>query len=160
MFHDCLEDVSMFFNLYKITDFQGIFDTQIAHRMCFDELYHNQLGKQSSISLAMLLKEYLNVDYEIKGEIHSLMGQNPYLWKQRPISDKLNYYAGKDVYYLPRIYEIISCKCLNGEFNTLSLEQIFEECKKYLNYVTINLNIKNFNKTNLKKSSIVQGIIK
>lgn len=35
----------------------------------------------ASISLSNLLKKYLAVEYELKGEIHELMANNPYLWK-------------------------------------------------------------------------------
>ena len=55
----------------------------------------------------MLIKEYCGVEYEIKGEMHNLMSINPYLWKERPINEKLNFYAGNDVIYLPKIYNII-----------------------------------------------------
>ena len=88
------------------------------------------------------------------------MTKNPYLWKTRPLSDKLNFYAGNDVLYLPKIFDIIYMRLSrknnnnNGQFNykkrnysNLNIDNIFSECKKYLSYVKINLNIKNFNKT-------------
>jgi hypothetical protein len=55
----------------------------------------------------------------------------------------------------------------NGQFNykkrncsNLNIDNIFNECKKYLSYVKINLNIKNFNKTNIQQHTILQGLIK
>ena len=34
---------------------------------------------------------------ELKDEIHDLMSKKPYLWKTRPLNEKLIYYAGCDV---------------------------------------------------------------
>ena len=162
MFHDCIEDLSLLYNLCSIKDLKGIFDTQIAHRMCYDDYsYRNGFGtKNSSISLAMLIKNYLNIEYEIKGEMHNLMAQNPYLWKTRPLTDKLNFYAGNDVIYLPRIYDMFCARCEKKLVKNLTIQNIFDECNKYLSYVKINLNIKNFNKTNIQRNSILQGLIK
>lgn len=128
--------------------------------ICQEMLGNNFNHKYSAISLATLLKDYLNVEYEIKGEVHELLNHNPYLWKIRPIPDKLNFYAGKDVYYLPKIFYMISYRCNNKLYNSLTLQKIFDECNNYLKYVNINLNIKNFNKMNLSKGTILQGIIK
>ena len=89
VFHDCIEDLSLLYNLCNIKDIKGIFDTQIAHRMCCDDPSYKGV-KNSAISLAMLIKVYLNIEYEIKGEMHNLMAQNPYLWKTRPLTEKLN----------------------------------------------------------------------
>ena len=178
VFHDCVEDLSLLYNLCNINDLKSIFDTQIAHRMCFEEHHMNASikgNKNASISLAVLYKQYLNIEYELKGEMHNLMARNPYLWKTRPLSDKLNFYAGNDVLYLPKIFEIIYMKLskknssyhINNSknfkkkvFSNLSIENIFNECKKYLSYVKINLNIKNFNKTNIQQHTILQGLIK
>lgn len=41
-----------------------------------------------------------------------------------------------------------------------TMTDILNECEKYLNYVSINLKIKNFNRTNLQPKTIIQGIIK
>ena len=149
--------------------------------MCFEEHNYNASingNKNASISLAALYKQYLNIEYELKGEMHSLMTKNPYLWKTRPLSDKLNFYAGNDVLYLPKIFDIIYMRLSrknnnnsnnnnNGQFNykkrncsNLNIDNIFNECKKYLSYVKINLNIKNFNKTNIQQHTILQGLIK
>ena len=122
--------------------------------------YNNFNLKNSSISLAMLIKEYCGFEYEIKGEMHNLMSHNPYLWKERPISQKLNFYAGNDVIYLPKIYNIICSKCDKKIIKDISFENIFDECKKYLKYVNINLKIKNFNKTNIQKGTEIEGLIK
>ena len=120
----------------------------------------NYYLKNSSISLAMLIKKYCGIEYEIKGEMHNLMSQNPYLWKERPISQKLNFYAGNDVIYLPKIYNIICSKCDKKIIKDISVDYIFQECEKYLKYVNINLKIKNFNKTNIQKGTEIEGLIK
>lgn len=162
VFHDCIEDVSLLYNLCNIKELKGIFDTQIAHRMCFEDTYaHFGVNNQhSSLSLATLIKGYLNIEYELKGEMHNLMAQNPYLWKTRPLPEKLNIYAGNDVIYLPKIYEIIYNRCEKRFFKHITMSKIFCECNKYLDYVKINLNIKNFNKMNISKGEIIQGLIK
>lgn len=123
---------------------------------CDDPLYRGT--KNSAISLAMLIKTYLNIEYEIKGEMHTLMASNPYLWKTRPLTDKLNFYAGNDVIYLPKIYDIIHDRC--RQLQNVSMESIFNECNKYLGYVKMNLNIKNFHKMSIPINSIIQGLIK
>lgn len=82
VFHDCLEDLSLLSNLCHIKNIKGIFDTQIAHRMCYSYKDDSFLKpSNASISLSNLLKKYLAVEYELKGEIHELMANNPYLWK-------------------------------------------------------------------------------
>ena len=130
--------------------------------MISNEIYNsdNYYLKNSSISLALLIKEYCGIEYEIKGEMHNLMSQNSYLWKERPISQKLNFYAGNDVIYLPKIYNIICSKCDKKIIKDITVENIFDECKKYLKYVNINLKIKNFNKTNIQKGTEIEGLIK
>ena len=60
--------------------------------MISNDTFNYNFSKNPSISLAMLIKEYCGVEYEIKGEMHNLMSHNPYLWKERPISRKLNFY--------------------------------------------------------------------
>ena len=142
--------------------FNSIFDTQIAHRMCYnDENNCNSIGtKNISISLKELLKYYFNYNSDIKDEIHGLMSSKPYLWKTRPLTDKLIYYAGCDVKYLPKIYDAICVKCQKRIYKNVTVEKILEECKKYLNYLDINKNIKNFSRTNLKKGTKLLGLIK
>lgn len=51
--------------------------------MCYESNNNTQYNRNrnSSIALAVLIKEYLNIEYEIKGEMHNLMSSNPYLWK-------------------------------------------------------------------------------
>ena len=159
VFHDCIEDLSLLYNLCNIKDIKGIFDTQIAHRMCCDDPSYKGV-KNSAISLAMLIKVYLNIEYEIKGEMHNLMAQNPYLWKTRPLTEKLNFYAGNDVIYLPKIFYLIKEKCERHQMRYLTMERIFEECSNYVSYVKMNLSIKNFHKMNLAKGSTIQGLIK
>ena len=61
-------------------------------------------------------------------------------------------YASNDVIYLPQLYFIF---CENNSF-----KKITSECEKYLNYLTINLNIKNFNKINLEADRVIQGLLK
>ena len=119
----------------------------------------NYYLKNSSISLAMLIKKYCGIEYEIKGEMHNLMSQNPYLWKERPISQKLNFYAGNDVIYLPKIYNIICSKCDKKIIKDISVDNIFKECEKYLKYFNIYFKINNFNKTNIQKGTEIEGLI-
>lgn len=61
-------------------------------------------------------------------------------------------YASNDVIYLPQLYYIF---CENNAY-----EKIKSECTKYLDYLKINLNIKNFNKINLEENRVVQGLLK
>ena len=154
--------MSILCNSCHIKDIKGIFDTQIAHRMISNEINNsdNYYLKNSSISLAMLIKKYCGIEYEIKGEMHNLMSINPYLWKERPINEKLNFYAGNDVIYLPKIYNIICSNIDRKMIKNINVQNIFDECKKYLKYVNINLKIKNFNKTNIQRGTEIQGLIK
>ena len=86
VFHDCSEDCSILCNLYKF-DLNNTFDTQIAHRMCYEDVVGTSVNtKHSSISLNDLLHEYLKIDHSVKGEMHSLMKLDPYFWK------KVNYF--------------------------------------------------------------------
>lgn len=130
--------------------------------MCYeDENNCNSIGtKHNSLSLNELLKNNFEVDYNIKDEVHDLMSKSPYLWKNRPIPYKLNYYAGCDVLYLPKIYELIVQKCENNKFKNITLKSIFKECEKYLEYLKMNKNIKNYNKMNLTKGTKLNGLIK
>lgn len=115
-------------------------------------------SKNIAISLGELLNQFFGIDSDLKNEIHNLLSKNPYLWKTRPISPKLNYYAGCDVIYLPKIYNIFYKKC--KEDKNINIEKIFTECQKYLRYVNINKNIKNYNKMNLAVGTKLQGLIK
>lgn len=115
-------------------------------------------SKNIAISLGELLNQFFGIDSDLKNEIHNLLSKNPYLWKTRPISPKLNYYAGCDVIYLPKIYNIFYKKC--KEDKNINIENIFSECQKYLRYVNINKNIKNYNKMNLAVGTKLQGLIK
>ena len=130
--------------------------------MCFNaENNCNSIGtKNMTISLKELLKYYFNFKSELKDEIHELMSKKPYLWKNRPLSDKLIYYAGCDVKYLPKVYEIICKKCDKGIYNNIKINNIFEECNKYLKYLEINKEVKNFNRTDLSKGKRLSGLIK
>ena len=130
--------------------------------MCFNaENNCNSIGtKNMTISLKELLKYYFNFKSELKDEIHELMSKKPYLWKNRPLSDKLIYYAGCDVKYLPKVYEIICKKCDKGIYNNIKTNNIFEECNKYLKYLEINKEVKNFNRTDLSKGKKLSGLIK
>ena len=96
--------MSLLYSTGAITEFQNIFDTQIAHRMCYEDEYNcESIGtKNNAISLSELLKINFDVNATIKDEIHKLMSTSQYIWKTRPIPYKLNYYAGSDVYYLPK----------------------------------------------------------
>jgi len=61
-------------------------------------------------------------------------------------------YAANDVIYLPQLYYIFCENAVNGKIKS--------ECEKYLEYLKINLNIKNFNKINLETDRVIQGLIK
>lgn len=128
--------------------------------MCFSEEYTN--SKNLAISLGELLEQFLGINSDLKNEIHNLLSQNPYLWKTRPISPKLNYYAGCDVIYLPKIYSLFCKKCEEDSLKNkeIKIEKIFQECQNYLKYVNINKNIKNYNKMNLEIGTKLDGLIK
>ncbi len=130
--------------------------------MCFNaENNCNIIGtKNITISLKELLKNYFNLKAELKDEIHDLMSKKPYLWKTRPLNEKLIYYAGCDVKYLPKIYDIICKKCEKKIYSDITIENIFNECNKYLKYLDINKDIKNFTRTDLKKDKKISGLIK
>ena len=130
--------------------------------MCYnDENNCNSIGtKNIAISLKELLKIYCNYNSDLKDEIHQLMSSKPYLWKSRPLTDKLIYYAGCDVKYLPKVYDAICIKCEKRIYKNVTVEKILEECKKYLKYLDINKDIKNFSRTNLKKGTKLLGLIK
>ena len=116
--------------------------------------------KNNSISLNELLKINFGINVTIKDEIHDLMSKSPYLWKTRPIPYKLNYYAGCDVYYLPKLYDLFCQKIEMKIVKNVSIQDIFMECQKYMNYLTINKNIKNYNKMNLTEGTKIKGFIK
>ena len=152
----------MLYSTGNITNFQGIFDTQIAHRMCYED-ENNCISngtKNNSISLSELLKINFGINVKIKDEIHELMSNSPYLWKERPIRYKLNYYAGCDVYYLPKLYDLFCQKIEAKIVKNISIQDIFNECQKYLKYLNINKNIKNYNKMNLTEGTEIKGLIK
>ena len=130
--------------------------------MCYeDENNCNSIGtKHNSLSLNELLRNNFDVGYNIKDEVHELMSKSPYLWKTRPIPYKLNYYAGCDVFYLPKIYDLIVKKCEQKVVKKITLKDIFKECEKYLKYLEINKNIKNYNKMNLAKGTKIKGLLK
>ena len=88
------------------------------------------------------------------------MSKKPYLWKNRPLTEKLIYYAGCDVKYLPKVYDIICKKCENGIYKNIKIENIFDECKKYLKYLDLNKEVKNFNRNDLTKGKKLSGLIK
>ena len=113
-----------------------------------------------TISLKELLKYYFNFKADLKDEIHDLMSKKPYLWKTRPLDEKLIYYAGCDVKYLPKVYDIICKKCEKKIYKNITIENIFSECDKYLKYVEINKEIKNFTRADLKKGRKLSGLIK
>ena len=127
--------------------------------MCYTDIDINH--KNLAISLGELLQKFFGINNDLKNEIHNLLSQNPYLWKTRPISPKLNYYAGCDVIYLPKIYNLFCKKCEEDPLNKeIKIENIFKECQNYLKYVNINKNIKNYNKMNLPVGTKLDGLIK
>jgi ribonuclease D len=81
IFHDITEDCSLLSNLYKI-DCKNVFDTQIAHRLCYEALIGPAvMTKHSNISLSDLIKEYFNIENSVKDEISEIMTKNMYFWK-------------------------------------------------------------------------------
>ena len=130
--------------------------------MCYeDENNCESTGtKNNAISLSELLKINFDVKATIKDEIHKLMSTSQYIWKTRPIPYKLNYYAGSDVYYLPKLYDLFCQKIDAKIVRNISLQDIFKECQKYLNYLTINTDIKNYTKMNLTEGTKINGLIK
>jgi hypothetical protein len=154
--------LSLLYSSGNIKEFNGIFDTQIAHRMCYEDEYNciSNGTKNNSISLNELLKINFGINVTIKDEIHDLMSKSPYLWKTRPIPYKLNYYAGCDVYYLPKLYDLFCQKIESKIVKNISIQDIFKECEKYMNYLTMNKNIKNYNKMNLTEGTEIKGLIK
>ena len=130
--------------------------------MCYeDENNCESTGtKNNAISLSELLKINFDVKATIKDEIHKLMSTSQYIWKTRPIPYKLNYYAGSDVYYLPKLYDLFCQKIDAKIVRNISLQDIFKECQKYLNYLTINTDIKNYTKMNLIEGTKINGLIK
>ena len=107
--------------------------------MCFNaENNCTSIGtKIITISLKELLKYYFNIKPELKDEIHDEMSKKPYLWKNRPLTEKLIYYAGCDVKYLPKVYDIICKKCENGTYKNIKLQNIFEEWDSNIVYILI-----------------------
>jgi ribonuclease D len=84
VFHDCLEDLSLLNSTGHFNSFNSIFDTQIAHRICFNA-ENNCTGvgtKNISISLKELLKYYFNFKSELKDEIHELMSKKALLMEK------------------------------------------------------------------------------
>jgi hypothetical protein len=69
-------------------------------------------------------------------------------------------YTANDVIYLPKIYEIIKNVCDEGLYPTLTINKIKKESSKYLDYLEINLSIKNFNKINIQKDKEIEGLLK
>ena len=128
---------------------------------CNDDNNSNSIGtRNNSISLKELLKYYFNYNSDLKDEIHGLMSSKPYLWKTRPLTEKLINYAGSDVQYLPKIYDTICMNCEKKCYKNVTIEKIMEECKRYLKYIDINKHIKNFGRTNLKPGTKLFGLIK
>jgi predicted RNA-binding protein with RPS1 domain len=133
--------------------------------MCYTDIDNNTNDtnhKNLAISLGELLQKFFGINNDLKNEIHNLLSKNPYLWKTRPISPKLNYYAGCDVIYLPKIYHLLCKKCEEDSLKNKErkIENIFKECQNYLKYVNINKNIKNYNKMNLPVGTKLEGLIK
>ena len=69
-------------------------------------------------------------------------------------------YAARDVIYLPVIYKNFKDNCEKNIYNSLNIEDIQNECVRYLRYTKINLNIRNYNKINIEKDKRVEGLIK
>ena len=101
--------------------------------MCYeDENNCNTVGtKHNSLSLNELLKNNFDVNNNIKDEVHELMSKSPYLWKTRPLPNKLNYYAGCDVFYLPKIYDLIVQKYEKKILKKINLSNIFTNKQKH-----------------------------
>jgi predicted RNA-binding protein with RPS1 domain len=72
----------------------------------------------------------------------------------------LNYYAGCDVFYLPKLYDLFCKKIETKKVQHITIQDIFNECQKYLNYLSMNKNIKNYNKMNITEGTKLKGLIK
>ena len=107
--------------------------------MCyFDELENSEIiPKNIAISLGELLTQFFGINSDLKNEIHNLLSKNPYLWKTRPISPKLNYYAGCDVIYLPKIYNILLKKCEEDSLKNKNIPTI-PIIKKIIKLIKLN----------------------
>jgi hypothetical protein len=63
--------------------------------------------KHASISLNDLLKEYLGVEHTVKGEMHTMMNNDPYFWK------KVKLLKNQFVFIILIIRDLLVIKCLN-----------------------------------------------
>lgn len=67
-------------------------------------------------------------------------------------------YAANDVLYLLQVFKIMKDNLENKLNNLLSIQNINDECLKYLEYSKMNLSINNNN--NLDMNTLVEGLIK
>ena len=73
-----------------------VFDTQIAHRVIQQALTRQtklQNFKDNNISLADLLKTYIDVVHTKKHEISAKMKKNDAFWHDRPLTQEMIDYA-------------------------------------------------------------------
>ncbi len=68
-------------------------------------------------------------------------------------------YTANDVLHLPILYSKFKFDLEEGEIN-LTFEEVLMECKKYLGYSKINMNIKNYNKICICEGKEIEGMLK
>jgi hypothetical protein len=69
-------------------------------------------------------------------------------------------YTALDVIFLPKVYSLMKENLQSGLFKETNFDKVSKECEKSLNYCKINLAIKNFNKINIERDKVVEGLIK
>jgi ribonuclease D len=88
IFHDFCEDQSALINQYNLNCY-FVFDTQIAHRVVQQALCNTSKllnYKDNNISLADLLKNYIDVVHTKKHEISAKMRHDDMFWERRPLT--------------------------------------------------------------------------
>lgn len=136
IFHDANEDCSMLINSGITSEVNGIFDTQVAHRIVYESLTKNKTTKESTISLKELLEKKLKITKDENDETRQNMKNNKMFWAQRPLEGRMLKYAAEDVIHLIRIYfQFIS------SLNNDTIVRIMNESKWSTAYSLINLDI-------------------
>lgn len=95
IFHDFCEDQSALINQYNMVC-NYVFDTQIAHRVVQQAIHKtSKLAnfKDNNISLADLLKTYIDVVHTKKHEISAKMKNDDGFWERRPLTQDMIDYA-------------------------------------------------------------------
>lgn len=95
IFHDFCEDQSALINQYNLMCY-FVFDTQIAHRVIQQAIHKTSklaTFKDNNISLADLLKTYIDVVHTKKHEISAKMKNDDGFWERRPLTKDMIEYA-------------------------------------------------------------------